>query len=750
MDHVHGSYESTNRFRINPFSRQIINESEIDIVIAQRDHNSERFIFELPKMVEEHDMTSCNVIRIHYINAGSSGKANKDVYEVKDLKISEDDPNMVTFSWLLSKNATLLDGVLSFSIQFACETDGVVEYGWSTFPYKSIKVPETYDNSEDIIEEDYSDILEQWKEELFASFEDFSMDDYYTKDETDIRSMQKISLVGITTLDRELFNVEIITEDYIYLTVPGTVTIDFQGYAHFRIDTSGTLLNDRLLIDGVVVDSDNNDPIIEYHGFVRDNIQISCADPSGCEHTVEFYGIPDVASKKELDDVYNKLDSKADALAGMVKLRVAHSNIIVDRELTAEEKKGQGTITLASPAKISIKKRGYIKLRVTCNNHTGYNHYLYIDDIQRGSIITGRDGDAKTITYYGYVSDTIVVRNTNMTGSNQTYTLTFDLYGIPDAIPESEIDNKINASVSNINLDKKTTAVNVIAQNYENNSEVAPSWSGVNPKMDEWAKDGITNGDDSNVITAVDGKIIAGAFGPNSAAFNGKGQATGGKAFVAGSKNVALGNNSAAFGNGTFAGGQHSLTSGNGTSALGNSSVALGGETIAGGKNSVTTGDRTKAMGTNAVSAGILTEATADNSLSIGVDTKAKAPMAVSEGYETESSGYAAHSMGGRTKAKGAYSLSGGFETIAGSDYQTVIGMGNLEDTNCKYLFIIGNGTINDDYSIKERKNAFAVDWDGNLEMAGIGIIMPDSQDPSKKYRITIENGVLKATLIQT
>lgn len=182
MEHIHGSYESTNRFRINPFSRAIINESEVEIAIAQYDHNSERFIFELPKMVEEHDMASCSAIRIHFINAGSSGKAEKDVYVVTDLAVSEEDPDVVTFSWLLSKKATSLDGVLSFAIQFICATDNEIDYSWSTLPFKSIKVPETYDNSEDIVEEDYSDILEKWKEELFADF-NISVNDYYTKDE---------------------------------------------------------------------------------------------------------------------------------------------------------------------------------------------------------------------------------------------------------------------------------------------------------------------------------------------------------------------------------------------------------------------------------------------------------------------------------------------------------------------------------------------------------------------------------------
>lgn len=187
MEHIHGSYESTNNFRINPFSRAIINESEIDIVITQYDHNSERFIFELPKIVEEHDMTLCSSIRVHYINAGSNGKINRGVYEVTDITVNEDDESLVKFSWLLSRNVTSLEGVLTFAIQFVCTTDGEVDYSWGTTPYKQIKVSETYDNSEDIIVEDYSDILEQWKEELFAQFMEDGIDltGYYSKPEVD-------------------------------------------------------------------------------------------------------------------------------------------------------------------------------------------------------------------------------------------------------------------------------------------------------------------------------------------------------------------------------------------------------------------------------------------------------------------------------------------------------------------------------------------------------------------------------------
>lgn len=320
MEHIHGSYDSEHRFRINIFTKAIIAESATEIVVAQYDHNSKRFIFELPKIIDEHDMMLCSAIRIHYINAGSNGKTAKDVYEVTDLKVSEEDADVVTFSWLLSRNATSLDGVLSFAIQFVCTTDGEVDYAWSTLPYKSIKVSETYDNSEDVVIEDYSDILEQWKEELFARFmeEGVNLTNYYDKTEVDDKldekadeysGMPRVSLIGITTLDRRLKSDELITEDSIHLITNGVITIDFQGFVRFRMKTSYD--GNNLLVDGVRVTNDTLDKLfVEYTGCVNNNIQIECRD--GCDHTVEFfYGIRNVATKNAV----NKLDEKFTANA---------------------------------------------------------------------------------------------------------------------------------------------------------------------------------------------------------------------------------------------------------------------------------------------------------------------------------------------------------------------------------------------------------------------------------------------------
>lgn len=464
MDHIHGSYESTNRFRINPFSRAIINESEISIVIAQYDHNSERFIFELPKIVEEHDMTLCDSIRIHYINAGSNNKANKDVYIIEDLKISDDDSDTVTFSWLLSKSATSINGVLSFAIEFVCTTDGKVDYSWSTLPSESIKISETYNISDNVIEEDYSDILEQWKEELFSQFmeEGLDLSDYYNKDETNtllatkadnIAGMQKISLVDTSTLDRELDNDEYIKEDSFNLTHGGTLTIGFKGYIHFRMVVNYN--GNTLFVDGVEVDANpylGDDFVLEYNGFVNDNIQIKCN--AGCEHTIDFYGISDLMPGTKINEEIANVNAsiKGYELAGMDDLSVmAYFNISANRELTSGERvDGRTGAILKAPATVILKPKlkGYYSFEITCVNHPAnacYDHYVYVD----GKQVDNLDYRLNThvMTFKGFVVNSVEIKSVQVGATNvDEYKITFNIYGITDLISESEIDKKINAN----------------------------------------------------------------------------------------------------------------------------------------------------------------------------------------------------------------------------------------------------------------------------------------------------------------
>lgn len=165
MGHAHLVKDTDVYFEIDATTRKIQAKSGKSALI-QGDHNSEKFTFRLPRTIEEHDMSKCNSVQVHYINVDSATKAqSKNVYEVDDMKIDPEDENHIYLTWLISNNATKYAGSLSFLIKFKCVTDGVVDYVWNTSIYTGISISEGMDNGEAIVTE-YADILEQWREEL--------------------------------------------------------------------------------------------------------------------------------------------------------------------------------------------------------------------------------------------------------------------------------------------------------------------------------------------------------------------------------------------------------------------------------------------------------------------------------------------------------------------------------------------------------------------------------------------------------
>lgn len=165
----HSVYDTDTHFTINPNTRVLKNESMGKTSLIQYDHNSERFTFEIPRMIEGHDMSLCDVVQIHYNNIDSQTKEqSKGVYDVDDMQISPEDDNVVILSWLISGNATKYVGSLNFLVRFACtDEDGTVIYAWNTAIYTGISISSGINNSEDVAYE-YADILEQWRAELDA------------------------------------------------------------------------------------------------------------------------------------------------------------------------------------------------------------------------------------------------------------------------------------------------------------------------------------------------------------------------------------------------------------------------------------------------------------------------------------------------------------------------------------------------------------------------------------------------------
>lgn len=170
MAHIHSIIDMDKHFVIDPDTRTITNATLTKSVIMQYDHNSERITFEVPRYIDGHDMSLCDVVQVHYINISSDKRTqNVGVYEIDDLELgsSEESNDVVICSWLISQNATQICGSLNFLLRYSCTTEGVVDYAWNTAIFSGITVSNGMYNGPAVVEE-YADILEQWRQELFS------------------------------------------------------------------------------------------------------------------------------------------------------------------------------------------------------------------------------------------------------------------------------------------------------------------------------------------------------------------------------------------------------------------------------------------------------------------------------------------------------------------------------------------------------------------------------------------------------
>lgn len=194
--------------------------------------------------------------------------------------------------------------------------------------------------------------------------------------------------------------------------------------------------------------------------------------------------------------------------------------------------------------------------------------------------------------------------------------------------------------------------------------------------------------------------------------------------------------------------GEYSHAEGDRTTATGGAAHAEGGALLASGTSSHAEGGGTVASG--------------NYSHAEGNNTTASGLISHAEGEFTNASGRNAHTQGQNTKAIGECSHAEGTYTIASSINQHVQGKFNIEDSDNKYAFIIGNGT----YS--QRSNAFAVDWNGNIYVnnseTGVNVSVHNSalidlidsgqknlvdvQNPSGQQRVTITKGTNGSAVI--
>jgi hypothetical protein len=163
----HKVIDSDVLFNVDPFTRKITSEDSQKNIIMQGDHSCERFTFKIPRFIEGHDMSECNVVQVCYINAENKKKDNKyitGVYLVNDVELDEGN-ECLTCSWLISSNATKYAGTLSFMVRLSCLTGTNVDYRWNSDIYSNIYVSESL-SSDLAFEVEHVDAIEQWKESV--------------------------------------------------------------------------------------------------------------------------------------------------------------------------------------------------------------------------------------------------------------------------------------------------------------------------------------------------------------------------------------------------------------------------------------------------------------------------------------------------------------------------------------------------------------------------------------------------------
>lgn len=155
---VHFTIDTTTR----AISNQNADKVNKKLTLMQYDNKSERYSFDIDRIIDGHDLLTCNRVQIHYINIGSNKQKNIGLYLVDDLKVNDSDNTKVTFSWLISNAATQLSGVLSFLISFECVNEDDVLYRWSTSTYNLIQITAGMDNNNAVLEA-YADELLAWQ-----------------------------------------------------------------------------------------------------------------------------------------------------------------------------------------------------------------------------------------------------------------------------------------------------------------------------------------------------------------------------------------------------------------------------------------------------------------------------------------------------------------------------------------------------------------------------------------------------------
>jgi len=153
--------------------------SSIVLLGVESDDDVNKIPFQMPKEYCGFDLSQFQA-RINYMNANGDG----DIYIIDDLAVDGDDPSLMTFTWLVGRNACAYKGNTKFIVclkKFA-EDGETVDQEFNTTVY-SLPVLEGLETVE-AVEQQNADIIEYLKN-LIEESGTIDPSNYYTKTEVD-------------------------------------------------------------------------------------------------------------------------------------------------------------------------------------------------------------------------------------------------------------------------------------------------------------------------------------------------------------------------------------------------------------------------------------------------------------------------------------------------------------------------------------------------------------------------------------
>jgi hypothetical protein len=165
---------------INDDLRTMTIPSDIVILGVESDDDVNKIPFQMPKEYCGYDLSTFQA-RINYMNANGDG----DIYIVDDLAVDGDDPSLMTFTWLVGRNACKYKGDTQFIVclkKFADDDTGTVVQEFNTTVY-SLPVLQGLETV-DAVEQQNADIIE-YLINLIDESGIIDPSNYYTKTEVE-------------------------------------------------------------------------------------------------------------------------------------------------------------------------------------------------------------------------------------------------------------------------------------------------------------------------------------------------------------------------------------------------------------------------------------------------------------------------------------------------------------------------------------------------------------------------------------